>query len=60
MIRLEDVLTEESNEDDIWPHNSSKHRIYTQTSYPSKGTNSSETDKSSSNINSASDNSSLI
>ena len=58
--RLQDVLTDESTEDDIWPHNSSKHRIYSKTSHPSQEAKSSEMDKSSSSINSASDNSSLV
>ena len=26
--RLQDMLRDESNEDDFWPHNSSKRRIY--------------------------------
>ena len=58
--RLQDVLTDESTEDDIWTHNSSKQRIYTKTSYPSQEAKSSEMDVSSCNMNSASDNSSLV
>ena len=27
--RLRDMLTDESTEDDIWPHNSCKHQVYT-------------------------------
>ena len=51
-----EVLVDESTEDDIGPHISSKHRIYTWTSYPFQGTKSSEMSKSSSTIYSASDN----
>ena len=54
---LQAVLTDESIEDDIWPNKSSKHWIYT---YPFQEAKSSELDNSSSNINSASDDSSLV
>ena len=56
--RLQDLPVNKSTEDNIWPHNSSKHRIYTWTSYPSQDAKS-EMDNLSSVINSASDKSAI-